>query len=106
MNGFKEKIDGDGSWINGGFFVLEPSTLNLIKDDETIWENEPLNYLAQNQQLTYFKHTGFWQPMDTLREKIILRNYGDKISSMEKLVMVENSFWKDKRSIDNWTYRI
>ena len=85
VNGFKEKIDGDGSWINGGFFVLEPSTLDLIKDDATIWENEPLNYLAQNQQLTYFKHTGFWQPMDTLRDK----------NNLEKLWRQNSPPWRN-----------
>ena len=71
---FKEKVDGDGSWINGGFFVLEPSVLDLISDDNTVWEEGPLNTLAENGELSAFKHEGFWQPMDTLREKTLLNN--------------------------------
>jgi len=69
---FQEKPDGDGSWINGGFFVLNPSVIELIENDETIWEKEPLTNLAKNKQLYAYKHNGFWQPMDTLREKIML----------------------------------
>lgn len=69
---FKEKPEGDGSWINGGFFVLKPDVLDLIKNDKTIWENEPLSTLAKKNQLYAFKHNGFWQPMDTLREKNLL----------------------------------
>mgnify|MGYP001192624939 CR=1 FL=1 len=78
VNSFKEKPDGDGSWINGGFFVLNPSVIDLIKDDNTYWEIEPLNTLAKNNQLFAFKHDGFWQPMDTLREKILLNELWDK----------------------------
>ena len=67
---FKEKKpEGDGSWINGGFFVLNPSVIDLIDNDQTSWEEGPLNILAKNKQLVAFKHNGFWQPMDTLREK-------------------------------------
>ena len=69
---FQEKPDGDGSWINGGFFVLNPRVIDLIKDDQVKWEEEPLNNLAKNKQLYAFKHNGFWQPMDTLREKTLL----------------------------------
>lgn len=72
VNSFQEKPDGDGSWINGGFFVLNPSVVDIIKDDDTIWEEETLPNLANNKQLYAYKHYGFWQPMDTLREKIIL----------------------------------
>tara|TARA_B100000575_G_C22681207_1_gene414197 strand:- start:68 stop:595 length:528 start_codon:yes stop_codon:yes gene_type:complete len=72
VESFKEKPEGDGSWINGGFFVLNPDVVDLIKDDQTSWEMEPLNTLAQNNQLYSYKHNGYWQPMDTLREKIIL----------------------------------
>jgi glucose-1-phosphate cytidylyltransferase len=75
---FQEKPDGDGSWINGGFFVLNPKVIDLIKDDQVKWEEEPLNNLAKNKQLYAFKHNGFWQPMDTLREKIILNELWDK----------------------------
>ena len=67
--GFQEKPDGDGSWINGGFFVLQPSVLDLIEGDSTIWERSPLETLASSDQLSIYKHRGFWQPMDTLRDK-------------------------------------
>lgn len=66
---FKEKPKGDGAMINGGFFVLSPKVLNLIQDDSTIWEQEPLNHLAETGELMAFDHQGFWQPMDTLRDK-------------------------------------
>jgi glucose-1-phosphate cytidylyltransferase len=69
VNGFIEKAKGDGGWINGGFFVLSPKSLELIADDRTSWEGEPLTQLARNGQLMAFKHAGFWQPMDTLRDK-------------------------------------
>lgn len=69
---FQEKPDGDGSWINGGFFVLEPSVIDLIENDETIWERKPLERLAADKQLGVYKHGGFWQPMDTLRDKMHL----------------------------------
>ncbi len=78
VESFQEKPDGDGSWINGGFFVLNPSTINLVKDDQTIWEEEPLSNLAKNNELYAYKHNGFWQPMDTLREKILLNNLWNK----------------------------
>ncbi len=67
--GFKEKPQGDGGWINGGFFVLSPKVIDYIQDDETIWEKEPLENIASAGELTAFSHTGFWQPMDTLRDK-------------------------------------
>jgi glucose-1-phosphate cytidylyltransferase len=69
VKGFIEKAKGDGGWINGGFFVLSPKTLELIADDATSWEGEPLTRLAGSGQLMAFKHDGFWQPMDTLRDK-------------------------------------
>lgn len=71
---FQEKPAGDGSWINGGFFVLEPSVLNYIQGDETTWEEGPLKTLAKNGELNAYQHTGFWQAMDTLREKNLLEN--------------------------------
>ena len=67
--GFKEKPSGDGGWINGGYFVLEPSVLDYIKDDSTIWEHEPLERLSREGQLSAYKHTGFWSAVDTLRDK-------------------------------------
>ncbi len=72
VNSFKEKPQGDGAMINGGFFVLSPDVLNLIDGDKTIWEREPLEQLAENGQLAAFPHSGFWQPMDTLRDKTYL----------------------------------
>ena len=75
---FQEKPIGDGKWINGGFFVLENQVLGLITGDSCIWEKEPLEKLAKNGQLSAFKHSGFWQPMDTLRDKLILNNLWDK----------------------------
>ncbi len=66
---FQEKPKGDGAWINGGFFVLEPPVFGYIQSDETVWEKEPLESLAQDGQLAAHTHTGFWQPMDTLRDK-------------------------------------
>ncbi|MGJ8655514.1 MAG: glucose-1-phosphate cytidylyltransferase [Akkermansiaceae bacterium] len=69
ITSFKEKPQGDGSWINGGYFVLEPSVFDLIQGDSTIWEREPLEVLAEDKQLGIFRHKGFWMPMDTLRDK-------------------------------------
>ncbi|MEY2839434.1 MAG: glucose-phosphate cytidylyltransferase [Pseudomonadota bacterium] len=69
---FEEKPMGDGSWVNGGFFVLQPEVLEYIKGDQTIWEREPIEHLARDGQLSAFTHKGFWQPMDTLRDKIRL----------------------------------
>jgi len=69
---FCEKPDGDGAWINGGFFVLEPKVLEYIESDSIPWELEPLQRLAAEGQLGAFRHTGFWQPMDTLRDKHVL----------------------------------
>jgi glucose-1-phosphate cytidylyltransferase len=69
---FMEKPKGDGSMINGGFFVLSSNVLQYLKGDETIWERTPLETLANEGQLAAFQHTGFWQPMDTLRDKVLL----------------------------------
>ena len=66
---FNEKPPGDNSWVNAGFFVLEDSVLDYIRDDKTIWEKEPLENLANNHELYAYKHQGFWKPMDTLRDK-------------------------------------
>lgn len=66
---FQEKPAGDGVWINGGFFVLEPAVLNHIDGDDTVWEQQPLQQLAHDGELTAYKHKGFWQAMDTLRDK-------------------------------------
>ena len=72
VHNFREKPDGDGAFINGGFFVAEPSVLDLIDGPATLWEREPLEQLAASGELMAYRHTGFWQPMDTLRDKIAL----------------------------------
>lgn len=69
VQGFKEKPPGDGAWINGGFFVLNPKIIDFIKDDKSSWEGESLEKIASEGQLEAFTHRGFWQPMDTLRDK-------------------------------------
>jgi len=69
IKSFKEKPKGDGSWVNAGFFVLEPEVLNYISDDSSVWEQEPMQKLANEGMLSAYKHYGFWQPMDTLRDK-------------------------------------
>jgi glucose-1-phosphate cytidylyltransferase len=71
---FREKPDGDGAWVNGGYFVLEPAVFDFIDGDATVWEQEPLQRLAHLNQLSAFRHTGFWQPMDTLRDKMYLED--------------------------------
>ena len=74
ITSFQEKPTGDGAWINGGYFVLEPEVIDYIADDSTVWESEPLEKLAYNEQLSAYKHDGFWQPMDTLRDKNYLED--------------------------------
>jgi glucose-1-phosphate cytidylyltransferase len=69
---FTEKPIGEGGLINGGFFVLSPACLDLIRGDETVWEEEPLRFLAESGQLMAFAHGGFWHPMDTLRDRRFL----------------------------------
>jgi glucose-1-phosphate cytidylyltransferase len=71
---FQEKPTGDGIWINGGFFVLEPQVLNRIEGDNTLWERYPLESLARDNQLAAYQHKGFWRPMDTLRDKVLLED--------------------------------
>ena len=70
--GFTEKPTGDGGWINGGFFIMSPKVIDYIDSDETVWEREPMERLAQEGQLSAYFHHGFWQPMDTLRDKVHL----------------------------------
>lgn len=81
---FQEKPEGDGDWINGGFFVLEPNVLDYIDNDETIWERKPLEKLSSENQLSSFLHSDFWQPVDTLRDK----------NRLEELWNSENPPWK------------
>ncbi len=75
---FHEKPEGDGAWINGGYFVLEPEVIDFIEDDFTTWEQEPLQKLAHTNQLSAYKHAGFWQPMDTLKDKNYLEDLWQK----------------------------
>jgi glucose-1-phosphate cytidylyltransferase len=74
VSGFREKPLGDGAWINGGFFVLEPKALELVRDASTVWEREPMEWLAANGQLAAWRHEGFWQPMDTPRDRKVLQS--------------------------------
>jgi glucose-1-phosphate cytidylyltransferase len=71
---FLEKPAGEGGWVNGGFFVVEPDVLDLIDGDETVWEREPMERLASEERLAAYKHSGFWHPMDTLRDKAVLED--------------------------------
>lgn len=77
VTGFEEKPAGDGGYINGGFFVLSPKVMDYIAGDSTIWEREPMQGLASDNQLNAFIHDGFWQPMDTLRDKMHLESLWD-----------------------------
>ena len=72
---FKEKPDGDGAWVNSGFFVLEPGVMDYIEGDDTTWEKQPMEMLAARGELAAYKHSGFWQPMDSLRDKHVLEDF-------------------------------
>ncbi len=78
ISSFREKPNGDGAWINGGFMVLEPQVFDYIEDDDTVFEQEPMENLAKDGQLNAYKHTGFWQCMDTLRDKMVLESIWQK----------------------------
>ena len=82
---FVEKPKGDGMWVNGGFFVCEPGVFSYIDDDSTIWEERPLKTLAADGQLSAFKHSGFWQPMDTLRDRNFLNDLWEQNSAAWKV---------------------
>ncbi len=84
VKSFLEKPKGDGSWINGGFFVCQPEVIDYIVDLKTVWEREPMENLAKNNQMVAYKHTGFWKPMDTLRDK----------QELEKLWETDSAPWK------------
>lgn len=84
---FKEKPDGDGAWINGGFFVVNPKAIDLIEGDQTTWEREPLEKLAQSGNLAAYRHTGFWHPMDTLHDK-------NKLETLWQSGMAPWKVWK------------
>jgi glucose-1-phosphate cytidylyltransferase len=72
IHSFREKLKGDGAWINGGYFVLEPQVMDYIRDDSTVWEQEPMRDLAEEGMLSAFKHHGYWQNMDTLHDRNLL----------------------------------
>ena len=72
INSFQEKPQGDGAWVNGGFFVLSPKVIDYIEGDSIMWERKPMEILAKEGQLLAFRHHGFWQPMDTMRDKVLL----------------------------------
>jgi glucose-1-phosphate cytidylyltransferase len=78
VSSFREKPKGDGAWINGGFFVLEPEVIDFIDGEETVWEREPLERLAAAGELMAWRHDGFWQAMDTLRDRIVLEDHAAK----------------------------
>ena len=84
IKSFLEKPQGDGGWINGGFFVLSPKVIDLVEGDATIWERQPLEALAKKGELEAYFHDGFWQPMDTLRDK----------NHLEGLWVAGNAPWK------------
>lgn len=77
VSSFKEKPKGDGVWANAGYFILEPEVLDLIEGDKTVWETEPMQQLAERGELVANRHSGFWMPMDTLRDKNVLEGMWD-----------------------------
>jgi glucose-1-phosphate cytidylyltransferase len=85
VHSFQEKPQGDGGWINGGFFVLNSSVIDFIQGDHILWEKEPLEFLAKSDNLRAFFHRGFWHPMDTLRDKMNLESLWDKGSAPWKI---------------------
>jgi glucose-1-phosphate cytidylyltransferase len=72
IESFREKPEGDGGWVNGGFFVLEPDVIDYIDSDDTVWEREPMERLAEEGKLAAYRHSGYWQNMDSLRDKMVL----------------------------------
>ena len=84
MKSFQEKPVGENSWISGGFFVLEPSVIDFIDGDDCVWEEKPLKILSQNNELNAYKHHGFWQPMDTLRDQRLLQKRWDEDEALWK----------------------
>jgi glucose-1-phosphate cytidylyltransferase len=86
ITSFYEKPQGDGSWVNGGFFVLQPEVFGYIREgDQTVFERKPLEHLAKEGQLQSYKHTGFWKPMDTLREKMELQQMWERGDALWKV---------------------
>jgi len=91
VTGFREKPQGDGGWINGGFFVLSPKVVDYIDGDETVWEQEPMENLAKDGELSVYLHDGFWHPMDTLRDKRYLESLWESRRAPWRV-------WDDKES--------
>lgn len=88
IENFREKPTGDGvenAWINGGFFIVDPKALHFIADESTVWEKEPLQMLSNNGNLAAYRHKGFWQPMDTLRDKHVLEDLWDSNNAPWKI---------------------
>jgi len=85
VSSFQEKPQGDGAWINGGFFVLEPNVFEFIENDNVLWEKQPLSNLSGDGQLVAYRHEGFWKPMDTLRDKMELEEQWSKGSALWKV---------------------
>ena len=85
VRGFLEKPRSEGGYVNGGFFVLSPKVIDLIADDATSWEGPPMERLASLGELAAFKHDGFWQPMDTLREKMLLEKHWENDTAPWKM---------------------
>ena len=75
IESFMEKPEGEGGWVNGGFFVVEPDVLSYVEGDSTVWEREPIESLAREGKLSAYRHEGFWHPMDTLRDKMVLEEH-------------------------------
>jgi glucose-1-phosphate cytidylyltransferase len=92
VTSFREKPSGDGAWINGGYFVLEPDAINYVEGDDTVWEREPMEGLAHDGNLAAYRHKGYWQNMDTLRDKMVLERQWASGAPPWKL-------WSDTRSV-------
>ena len=91
IESFQEKPKGDGAMINGGFFVLKPEAIDFVEGDSTIWERDPLEQLANSGNLFAFQHDGFWQPMDTLRDKLVLDGLLEKNEAPWKMWEMQNA---------------
>ncbi len=78
VTSFSEKPKGDGAWVNGGFFVLNPGVIDYIQDSSTVWEQEPLKQLASDGEIAAYRHKGFWMPMDTLRDRNVLEEHWNR----------------------------
>jgi glucose-1-phosphate cytidylyltransferase len=85
VRSFQEKPQGDGAWINGGFFVLEPNVFDYIESDNVLWEKQPLTNLSADEQLVAYRHSGFWKPMDTMRDKIELEEQWNRGTARWKI---------------------